>query len=220
MDIPLNRLGDIEQYIRSNFTNVPKLVLDYQAKAKAMPIPPHHITPQIGKLLQILVQLKQAKSILEIGTMWGYSTWWLMQGINEQPAKIITLEKELKHYNLAKQFFADMHLEHLVELRYCDALNELKQFEERQFDVVFLDADRREYLPMLPKIERVLQPGGLFVVDNVLWSPNWNGHTVADNSTEERVQEMQQFNTQLADSTKFTALPLALGSGIIIALKT
>lgn len=218
MEIPLSSRDQVNQYIRKNFTAVPDKVLEYEEIAANMPIPPHHISPELGKLLMILVKSIKAKSVLEIGTMWGFSTWWLWQGLNEQ-GKIITLDKDLKHCNLAKQFLADMKMQEQVELRQVDALEELKNFENNQFDFIFLDADKKEYCRFYDLFKDLLQPGGMLVVDNAIFSSAWDDKTVADHTNKISIQKTQEFNKIISNSQEFTAVPVAVNSGILLALK-
>ncbi|MDP3970802.1 MAG: O-methyltransferase [bacterium] len=217
MEIPLEKREQVNKYIVDKYTDVPEKVLEFERRAKSLPIPPHHIKPQFGKLLQVLVQAKGAKSILEIGTMWGYSTWWLYQSLAVD-GKIVTLEKELKHYNLAKDFFSEMDMSR-VDLRHCDALEELKKFQPEEFDFVFIDADKREYPGFFQLSKSLLKSGGMLVVDNVIFSSGWKGNTVADAVYDGRIKKAQELNSMLAESDDFIAVPIAIESGVMIATK-
>ncbi len=217
MEIPNEARERVNTYIQDNFTKVPDMVTQFEQRARALPIPPHHISPELGKLLQVFVSMKQAQSILEIGTMWGYSAWWMYQALG-LTGTLITLEKELKHFNLAKAFFETLQMER-VELRYTDALAELTTFSPNQFDFVFLDADKREYPRFLELIIPLLQPGGVLVVDNVIFSSAWKGKTVADDPDDERIQNARKLNSMLAEHPDFTAVPVAINSGIMVAVK-
>lgn len=217
MEIPAQSRDQINRYIRERFIDIPAIVTTFEQRARAMPIPPHHIMPELGKLLQILVSIKAAKSILEIGTMWGYSAWWMYQGLSRS-GKLITLEKELKHYTLAKTFFAAADMER-AEVRHVDALTELPSFSHEQFDFIFLDADKREYPRFFELLIPLLQPGGVLVVDNVIFSSSWKGNTVADDSDDERIQNAKRLNTMIANHPNFMAVPVAMNSGIMVATK-
>lgn len=143
------------------------IVLDYIQRAQRRSIVPHHISAEVGEFLAMLVMGLQAQRLLEIGTLWGYSTWWLAQGIANQPAaQIVTIEKERKHHTLAEQFFAATGLAN-VQLKLGDAQLLLAQFGDGEFDFIFLDADRRDYSRLLPKLTRLLRVGGLLVIDNL-----------------------------------------------------
>lgn len=191
------------------------IVQDYVQRAKTLPIPPHHISSELGQLLQLLVRSINGKNILEIGTMWGYSTWWLNQGIAEgaeghlenAEKKIVTIEKQLKHYNLAKEFFLEAWMSK-VELRYGDALDEVPQFADASFDFIFVDADRAEYPNFFPELVRLLKPGGLVVVDNMTVLP--------DQINYQAVQDMRKLFEQHAD---FTTAVADIQAGVLLAVK-
>lgn len=143
------------------------VVLDFIQSARRRNIISHHISAAAGELLAMLVNSLQAKQILEIGTLWGYSTWWLTQGIGHQAdARIVTIEKERKHYTLAEQFFAATGLGQ-VELLLGDARELTSTYSAEEFDFIFLDADRRDYNALLPHLTRLLRSGGLMVIDNM-----------------------------------------------------
>lgn len=153
------------------------VVLDFIQRVQRRGIVPHYISAATGELLAVLARCVQAKRVLEIGTLWGYSAWWLYQGVMHQSdAKIITIEKERKHSTLAQQFFAATQLAQ-VELRLGDAHSIIPEFAVNAFDFIFLDADRRDYQTLLPQLVRVLRPGGLLVMDNVAIDSN---HANAD----------------------------------------
>jgi len=157
------------------------VVLDFIQRVQRRGIVPHYISTVTGELLAVLARCVQAKQVLEVGTLWGYSTWWLYQGVAHEPdAKIITIEKERKHSTLAQQFFAATQLAQ-VELRLGDAHSIIPEFAVNAFDFIFLDADRRDYQTLLPQLARVLRPGGLLAIDNIAIDSN---HANADVMTE------------------------------------
>ncbi len=217
MEIPLESRDKVNQYIRDTFIVVPNIVSEFEKKARALPIPPHHIKPDFGKLLQILVAATASKNILEIGTMWGYSAWWMHRGLVNK-GSIITLEKELKHYTLAKEFFSAMHMNSAL-LHHVDALEYLTEFDGEPFDFVFIDADKREYPQFLELVTPLMKSGAMLVVDNIIFSSSWNNTTVADETDDERIQQAQKFNALLACSDEFIAVPIPVHSGIMIATK-
>lgn len=143
------------------------IVLDFIQRAQRRSIVPHHISAAVGEFLAIIVMGLRAQHILEIGTLWGYSTWWLAQGIANQPdARIITIEKERKHHTLAEQFFAAAGLGK-VELKLGEAQVLISSYDDGEFDFIFLDADRRDYNALSPQLTRLLRAGGLLVIDNM-----------------------------------------------------
>lgn len=213
---PIEKIDSINAYIQRDFAHEPDVLKEYAALAREDKIYPVEVTADVGRLLELLVRAVGAKSVLEIGTLWGYSAWWLYQGL---PAygRLVSLEKHQKHFVFAQRFFASQKMD--VDLRHCDALEEITTFEPASFDFVFIDADKAEYPQFLEKVTPVLASGGMLLADNVLYSANWNGQTTADSTDNPRIQAARRFNDALAGSDAWTALPLAIQQGVMIALK-
>lgn len=214
---PIEKTEKILSYIETHFASEPAILKKYSQKAAQDRIFPHHISPDIGVLLQLYMRMIQARSVLEIGTLWGCSAWWISQALPKD-GTLITLEKHEKHYRFAKNFFDTENIAG-IDIRCCDALREMDHFLPNQFDMVFLDADKSEYPRFLEKITPLIRSGGILVADNVLYSSNWKGETTADDTENSRIHAAQEFNALLARSEHFQALPLPIRSGIMLAVK-
>jgi predicted O-methyltransferase YrrM len=116
-----------------------------------------------GKLLALLVATSGAQSVLEIGTLGGYSTIWLARGGAE---RIVTLESNAKHADVARASFERAGLTSKIDLRLGSALETLPKLEG-PFDFVFIDADKKNNAEYLAHALRLAKPGTLIVVDNV-----------------------------------------------------
>lgn len=123
-----------------------------------------------GKLLQVLVRAVQAKRILEIGTLGGYSAIWMARALPAD-GTLISLELEQRHAEVARENLAQAGLAGRVEIRVGDALSSLAQFREEHaplFDVIFIDADKSGYIRYLDAALPLLRIGGLMLADNTL----------------------------------------------------
>lgn len=163
-------------------------------------LPQISVTPAQGKLLQILAQLKGARTILEIGTLGGYSTIWLARALPKD-GKLITLEADAKHAEVATANIARAGLAGTVELRVGPALDTLPQIlteGKGPFDMIFIDADKPntpDYFQWALKLSR---KGSLIVVDNVVRK----GELADANNTDPNVQGMRRFNELVAKESK------------------
>src|SRR6516164_5539863 len=124
----------------------PALEAALQASAAAG-LPSINVSPNQGKLLHLLARLQGARSILEIGTLGGYSTIWLARAL---PAggRLVTLEADAKHAEIARANIARAGLADIVELRLGPALETLPQLAAEgrgPFDLIFIDADKESY---------------------------------------------------------------------------
>lgn len=140
------------------------------AASEAAGLPAINVSPNHGKLLHILARLVNARAILEIGTLGGYSTIWMARAL--QPGgRLITLEFDPKHAEVAKANIARAGLERVVDIRVGVALESLPAIAAEQigpFDLIFIDADKvsaPDYFQWALKLSRV---GSLIVVDNVV----------------------------------------------------
>ena len=213
----------VDRYLSDLFVP-PDAALEAALKASAAAgLPPIHISPNQGKLLMLLAQLQGARTILEIGTLGGYSTIWLARGL---PAggRLITLESDPKHADVARANIARAGLANVVELRLGPALITLPQLAAEgrgPFDFIFIDADKTGYADYLAWSLRLARRGSLIIADNVVR----DGAVIDPASADPAVQGVRHFNAQLAAEPRLSAIALqTVGSkghdGFAIALVT
>ncbi|MEA2765997.1 MAG: hypothetical protein QOK07_2401 [Gemmatimonadaceae bacterium] len=138
--------------------------------SRAAGLPAIAVSPNQGRLLEILARMLGARSILEIGTLGAYSTIWLARGM--QPGgRLITLESDPGHAAVARGNIARAGLQDVVDLRLGSATDTLPQIEaERRgpFDLIFIDADKKNIPAYFEWALRLSRPGSLIIVDNVV----------------------------------------------------
>ncbi|MES2392376.1 MAG: O-methyltransferase [Acidobacteriota bacterium] len=140
------------------------------ASNTAANLPSIDVSPLQGKFLELLVRLRNARRILEIGTLGGYSTISMARGL---PADgyLLTLEFNPRHAEVARANIAHAGLAHLVEIRTGPALDSLTQLAAENpapFDLIFLDADKRNNANYLDRVLPFTRPGTLILVDNII----------------------------------------------------
>jgi predicted O-methyltransferase YrrM len=185
-------------------------------------LPPHNVSPNQGKLLLLLAQIQRARTILEIGTLGAYSTIWLARSLPPD-GRLVTLEADPKHAEVARANIAHAGLSDVVELRLGRALDTLPQLaaEGRDpFDLIFIDADKPsnpDYFAWALKLSR---PGSLIIADNVVR----NGAVVDAKSSDPSVQGVRRFNELLASPRVSATAIQTVGSkgydGFAIAIVT
>ncbi len=166
-------------------------------------LPAINVAPNQGKLLAILAQSVGARSILEIGTLGGYSTIWLAR-VLPADGRLVTLELDPKHANVASANLINAGLADKVELRLGRAADTLAQLVAEgagPFDLVFIDADKASLPTYFEYALQLTRSGGLIIVDNVVRSG-----AVADPDTQDpNVQGVRRLNEILADEPRVTA---------------
>lgn len=191
--------------------------------SEAAGLPPIGVSPNLGKLLQILALVQGAHNILEIGTLGGYSTIWLARAL-PPGGRLVTLEADAKHLEVARANIAGAGLADVVELRLglaSDTLPQLAAENRGPFDLIFIDADKPGYPDYFRWALKLSRRGSLIIADNVVR----NGAVVDPTSGDPRVQGIRRFNELLSAESRVSATAIqTLGSkgydGFAIVLVT
>lgn len=186
-------------------------------------LPPANVAPNQGKLLQLLAQIQGARSILEIGTLGGYSTIWLGRALPAD-GRLITLEADPKHADVARSNIDRAGLADRVELRLGRAIDTLPQVASEghgPFDMIFIDADKPSNPEYFRWALRLSRPGTLIIIDNVVR----NGEVADPASSDPSVHGVRRLNKMLAAERRVTATAIqTVGSkgydGFAMALVT
>ena len=205
----------ISQYITSLFASEDTPLQDARENAPKHGLPTINIKPEEGRFLQFLVRACGAQKAVEIGTLGGYSGIWIGRGLTPG-GKLITLEKEAKHAEVARKHFAEAGLEHVVEIRVGNAHQLLAELsDEGPFDFIFVDAEKAGYPAYLDwSIENARQ-GGVIAFHNAFRGGSVAGTREDDASTE----IMRRFNQRLANEQRLISTIFPAGDGTLVSVK-
>ena len=182
----------------------PDAVLEAALEAsEAAGLPRIAVAPNQGKLLQLLARTRGARKILEIGTLGGYSTIWLARAL-PPGGRLITLEVEPKHAEVARANIARAGLASVVDVRLGAALETLPRLAAERagpFDLTFIDADKANIPSYFEWALKLAAPGGLIVVDNVIR----DGAVVDEASTDPSVKGVRRLNELLRAEPRVSA---------------
>jgi len=184
-------------------------------------LPAIAVAPNQGRFLMILAQAIGARSILEMGSLGGYSTIWLARALPAD-GKLITLEADAKHAEVARANIARAGFADKVELRLGKALDTLPAIAAEglgPFDLIFIDADKGNYPGYLEWALRLSRPGTLIIGDNVVR----DGKVIDAADTDPSVQGVRRMNEIIAGEQRLTATAIqTVGSkgydGVMIAI--
>jgi len=197
----------VDQYISESMIPADP-VLEAVLKASTdAGLPAINVSPAQGKFLHLLTKIHGARTILEIGTLGGYSTVWLARGMLPAGGKVVTLEVDPKHARVARANFEHAGLTKMIEVkegRALDTLPELAAAGRGPFDLIFIDADKvriPEYFTWALKLSR---RGTVIIVDNVIRK----GAVTDATTTDPSVQGVRQLNEMLKTETRVTATTL------------
>ena len=184
-------------------------------KSKKTNIPPEDrmlaITKDTGELFNMILRLKNAKNMLEIGTSTGYSTIWCAEVISEQSGKIITIEKNPSKIKRAKENFqkagvADtIIIKKGVAMQILTELNLQKKYNDF-FDFVLIDADKENVIEYFDLILPMVSVGGVIITDNMLYPEKFRAH-------------MKKFSDYLKKNPKLRTITSPIGNGEEITIK-
>ena len=173
------------------------------AASAAAGLPAINVTAPQGRLLQLFVRMSGARSVLEVGTLGGYSTIWLARAL---PAggRVVTLEIDSRHADVARANFARTGVDGMIDLRLGPARETLAMLAtepHEPFDLIFIDADKESTAEYFAFALRLSRPGSVIVVDNVV-----RDGAVADaGTTDPRVLGVRRFIDQLAAEATVSA---------------
>ncbi|MEU4353221.1 O-methyltransferase [Streptomyces virginiae] len=191
------------------------------AASEAAGLPAHQVAPNQGKLLHLLARIRGARSILEIGTLGGYSTIWLARALPEG-GRLVTLEADERCADTAAANIARAGLEDRVDIRRGRAVDLLPALTGLDpFDFVFIDADKPSNPEYLQWALALTRPGSVIIGDNVVR----DGAVVDPAADDPRVQGVRRFTELIAEHPRLTATALqTVGvkgyDGFVMALVT
>lgn len=177
---------------------------------------PHMLSGHVqGRALSMISHMIRPKRILELGTFTGYSALCLAEGLAEG-GQLVTIEHNDELEETIKRNLSRSSLCNLIELIIGDCKSELKKIEG-PFDLVFIDADKREYCTYLELIYPLVSIGGFILADNTLW----DGHIIDPAyNKDKQTLGLRAFNDQLAADDRFEQVILPLRDGLTIIRKT
>jgi predicted O-methyltransferase YrrM len=184
-------------YVRTLYGDEDDILRDMRASAEEQGIPAIQVPFELGRLLQVLVMQSRAGKILEIGTLFGYSTVLLARALQPGGA-ITTLEVAPKHAELAETNFTRAGVDERVEIVLGPAIDSLKKLQAGTFDFVFIDADKASYPVYLEHALRLTHPGATIVADNI-WREGAVIRPAGGNADNEGLAE---FNRNVAANTR------------------
>lgn len=200
---------EMDRYLEDHASSEPEILKRLRKETYQKTTQPHMISGyQQGRLLTIISKMMAPKRILEIGTFTGYAALCLAEGLSSE-GKLITLDVNEDLAYLPQKYFAESKYAEKIEFKLQDAKEYLKETLE-VFDLVFIDADKENYVEYFNLIQPKLKSGSVVLFDNVLWY----GKVLEENPKQKSTQKIKKLNDLVAKDEDFENLILPLRDGV------
>ena len=169
------------------------------------------IDPTQCHFLHLIIKVSNIKNVLEIGTFTGLSALTISLALPDD-GKLIALDKNEETNKIALDFFKKANQDHKIQTIIKPALESLKELKNNKFDMIFIDADKMNYKEYYEKSLRMLNQGGLIILDNVLW----HGEVVDEKNNDEFTVYIREFNKFVSEDKRVEQIIIPLGDGMTI----
>ena len=203
----------VANYVSGLFAREDETLLALREEADRTGLPPIAISPDTGRLLQVMLRAIGARRVLEVGTLGGYSAIWMARALPADGA-LLSLEIEPAHAEFARRYIARAGVDGIVEVRTGRALEILPALDGESFDAVFLDADKAPLPTYLEWALRLVRRGGLIMADNALWGGRVFDASVDDEAT----RGVREFNRRFAADPRITGIIVPTHDGVAVGV--
>ena len=196
----------------------PEILKELRQATSKLPMANMQIAPEQGQFMALLVQLTGARKILEIGVFTGYSSLAMALALPPQ-GRILGCEISAEYAAIARQFWQKAGVSEKIDVLLGPAVTSLEQLlangEQESFDLAFIDANKSDYDQYYELSLQLVRPGGLILIDNVLWYGKVADETVQDKAT----QSIRHLNAKLHQDLRISLSLVPIGDGLTLALK-
>ena len=202
----------LAEYLSQNSDKEPEILSKLNKETHQKILQPRMLSGHIqGRFLSLISKIKSPLYILEIGTYTGYGTLCLAEGLATN-GKIFTIDRNEELINIQNKYFEESgNRDKIVQLT-GNAIDILMNLDEN-FDLIFIDADKENYIKYFEIVSKKLNPNGIIISDNVLWS----GKVVEESENDQETDTLKKFNKLLSKDERFETIILPLRDGLSIS---
>ena len=205
---------NIEKYIEDYSTNVNKVLQQNYRETNLTTFYPQMLSGKVqAKFLEMISRMMQPERVLEIGTFTGYSAIALAAGLSKD-GKLFTIEVNEEMESIIKKYISLAGMKDKIKLFLGDALQIIPQFD-KLFDLVFIDADKEQYVDYYELSMEKLKPGGFMLIDNVLWG----GKAVQGKNPDKETRGIRRFNEHVRNDNRVEQVILSVRDGLMMVRK-
>jgi caffeoyl-CoA O-methyltransferase len=205
---------DLQAYLDDHCDPEPEALQKINRETYLKVLKPHMLSGHYqGRLLSFLSNMMQPKRILEIGTFTGYATICLAEGLTEDGI-IHTIEVNREMEEMLNSHFKSTNVENKIRLHFGAAEAVIADLDEKSFDIVFIDADKKNNYSYFQLVFDKVRSGGLIIIDNVLWKGKVYGE-----EKDADTQGIRKLNDMITADTRVEKLILPVRDGILLIRK-
>ena len=210
--------ADLHRYVVENSLREPEILARLRAETARLAHAGMQIGPEQGQLMALLAKLIGAKKCIEVGVFTGYSSLVVALAL-PRDGRIVACDISEEWTSIGRRYWAEAGVEHKIDLRLGRATRTLDELigagEAGTYDYAFIDADKPSYDAYYERILQLVRPGGLILIDNVLWSG-----AVADTQiTDADTSALRQLNAKLHQDERVDMSLLGIGDGLMLVRK-
>jgi predicted O-methyltransferase YrrM len=203
----------IREYLLANQPSEHPLLAELREVTATMTRSRMQISPEQGHFLTFLIRLTGARRVLEVGTYTGYSSLCMALALPPD-GRIVACDKSAEWTDVAKRYWSKAGLANMIELRLGSAVETLEALikERQEFDFVFVDANKEDYDAYYESSLRLVRPGGLIAIDNMLRE----GRVADPSVTQLSVSAVRDLNAKIAKDERGDRVLLTVGDGMML----
>ncbi|UCE89645.1 MAG: class I SAM-dependent methyltransferase [Pseudomonadota bacterium] len=209
---------DLYDYLLDVSLREPPILRRLREETAADPMARMQIAPEQGQFMALLLQLTGAARVLEVGVFTGYSSLCMALAL-PPTASLVCCDISPEWTAVARRYWREAGVEAMIDLRLAPARETLDTLlvegHADSFDFAFIDADKENYIDYYERVLKLVRPGGLVAVDNVLWSGSVVDKTIQDEPT----QAIRAFNAHVRDDRRVALSMLPIADGLTLAMK-
>lgn len=207
---------DLATYVRNVGIREPDVLARLRDETAALPNRQMQVAPEDGAFLAMLAELTGARRYLEIGTFTGYSSTAVALAMPDG-GRLVCCDVSEEYTAVARRAWAEAGVDHKITLEIAPAVDTLDRLigegQESSYDMAFIDADKSSYDAYYERCLRLVRPGGLIAVDNVLWG----GRVVDDQADDEDTLAIRALNDKIAADERVSMVLLPVADGVTLA---
>ena len=195
-----------------------EVLIQLRQETEKLPLSHMQVSPEQAQFMQFLLQMLQAKKVLELGTFTGYSALAMALALPED-SQLITCDIKTEWTRFAKPFWEKAGVAHRIDLRIAPALNTLQTLlqnqEQETFDFIFIDADKTNYVEYYELALQLIRKTGVIAIDNIFWE----GDVINPLDTRAQTREIRKLNLHIKQDQRVIISLLPIADGLFLIRK-